>query len=692
MEEALTLPRLREDLNLFEGPRLRDGSPTWTLHDPLRNLYFRIGWVEFELLSRFRLRSGEAILKEVERVGVVEATQEKLFQLIQFLKKNELVKDIDAEEVRPSSSSNSILFFKLPLLHPDRWLTQVTPYLTLFFAPLFYGLVVLAGVASLLMLFQQWDQFWNTFIAFQNPLGVAAFAGSILFSKLIHELGHGATAKYYGLRVPTFGIAFMFLWPVFYTDTSDAWRLRSRKARMLIGSAGMIAETMLAIVASLCWLWLPEGLPKAVAFTVAVTTWSLTLLVNLNPFMRFDGYFLLSDYWDIPNLQQRAFDLGKHYIRSLLMGIEKPGPLTGESRQRNLWLITYAYTTWLYRLGLYVGLALVAYHALFKLAGLILLAVELGVLVVKPVMTELRSYWHMRSHFHWTTSNFLVLLLFVGLVGWFVTPWHSEVVAPGVWKQSMTQGVYSPGKARLDSIHVAVNDEVEADQLMFTLSMPELEYQQQMLTMQIEEQRAILQSAVMDKSGREMLHIEQQKLESLMAQKREVMHKLSRRQLYAPVSGKIAELDRTLRPGEWIEEGALLSVIADELQPSVVAYFHEKDLSRIHVGSEGRFIPEYLLPQEISIVLEDVASLNSAALEEPLLASLYQGELPVRQSQKGMLLLQDSYYRVNFNTQGSPALPVGAVRGSVVVQAEATSYFQRGWETLNGILIQESGF
>ncbi len=691
MEQSLTLPRLREDLNLFEGPRLRDGSPTWTLHDPLRNLYFRIGWLEFELLSRFRLGSGEAVLRETKRLGLMAATEEKLRQLILFLRQNEL---ITRDELQQNSAGKrrSLLFFKVPLSHPDSWLEWMASRISSVFSPLFFWSVIMLGIGTLWMLIQQWEQFWSTFVAFQNLSGVAAFGGAILFSKMMHELGHGLTAKHFGLRVPTFGVAFMFLWPVFYTDTSDAWRLRNRRQRLLIGSAGMMAETLLAIIASLCWLWLPDGLPKAVAFTVAATTWSITLLVNLNPFMRFDGYFLLSDGWDIPNLQPRAFELGKHYLQSLVMGSNRPEPLTGEGRSQSGWLIGYAWMTWIYRLSLYIGLALMAYHFLFKLLGIVLLVVEMSVLVIKPVALELHRYWSERSSFRWVVSNRILLLSLLGSGYLLIVPWRGEVVAPAVWKQDSVQGIYSPDKAKIIAIHVVEGEAVAAGQPLMQLEMPGLEYQQAMLKLQIGEQRSILQSAGMDEKGRDDVQIQQQRLESLLAQLQQVEERLMKAQVVSPFGGSISRVNRTARVGEWVEEGEQLLLLADPEKSTLVGYFHERELGRLQLGSSAHFLPENREEGFPSARLVEIAPTNSLYLQEPLLASIHRGSLPVREGAEGELMLQDSFYRVQFEVKRQPGWMVGALRGEVVVETEAVIYLQRGWEQLQQVLIQESGF
>lgn len=684
------LPLLREDLNLIEGPHLRDGSPTWTLHDPVRNRYFRIGWLEFELLSRFRLGSAEAILSEMNKLGLVEATETRLVQLVRFLRQNCLVNVTKAAEA--TGAGNSLLFFKIPLLHPDEWLAQLYTYTRWLFTPLFMGVLVVAGGASLLLLFQQWEGFWATFTAFQNIQGVFAFAVAIIFSKWVHELGHGLMAKHFGLRVPTFGVAFMFFWPVLYTDTSDAWRLRSRRARLLIGGAGVLAETLLAIIASLCWLWLPEGLPKAVAFTIAVTTWSITFMVNLNPFMRFDGYFLLSDLWELPNLHSRSFALGRAYLQALLMGVEKPASLTGEQRTQNLLLISYAYLVWIYRLSLYIALSIVAYNLLFKLFGIILFIVEMSVLVIKPLLLELRHYWSVREQFRWVSSNRTLLLLMLTLTVLLMVPWRGEIIAPAVWKQGVQQGVYSAESGRIVRMVVAQGEAVEQGQLLIEIDMPELHYSKRVLDMQISAQQALLQSAEMVKKGRNSIRVEQQNLESLQAQQRRIEQQLAQQQIFAPISGEVIEVNPHIVEGGWIKQGEQLLLIAEQGEGRVVSYIHEQDLYRLREGGSATFMPGYTEGKGISLKLEQIAPTHTRTLDEPLLASIYQGELPVRQSRDDLLLLQESYYRATFRSLEKESFPVGVLRGVAQIEAEPITFWKRGRDLLEAALIQESGF
>jgi putative peptide zinc metalloprotease protein len=156
--------------------------------------------------------------------------------------------------------------------------------------------------------------------------GLLAYGVTLAGGEMLHELGHGITAKRYGCRVPTMGVAFLVLWPVAYTDTNEVWKLTRRDQRLKVAAAGITTELVIAVWALLAWLWLPDGWPKAMAFLLATTTWVSTVLINASPFMRFDGYFLLSDYLQMPNLHSRAFALARWDLRERLFALGEARP------------------------------------------------------------------------------------------------------------------------------------------------------------------------------------------------------------------------------------------------------------------------------------------------------------------------------------------------------------------------------
>ena len=125
---------------------------------------------------------------------------------------------------------------------------------------------------------------------------------TLIFVKCLHELGHAFVAKHFGCRVSAIGIAFLVFFPFLYTDTTDAWRLRNHKERLLINFAGILTELHLALIATFAWAVLPDGGLKSVAFFIATTSWISSLVINVSPFMRFDGYYVFADWLKAENL------------------------------------------------------------------------------------------------------------------------------------------------------------------------------------------------------------------------------------------------------------------------------------------------------------------------------------------------------------------------------------------------------
>ena len=203
------------------------------------------------------------------------------------------------------------LFFKLPLFRPQRALESCLPLVGwLMTRPVAYALGLMA-LLSLGLISRQWDAFWH-----KHGFGNEHRGRHRLLCRHCSAQGRPTNSAMpsspcgsaVGCRD---GRCLHDADPMLYTDVSDAWRLPSRKKRLLISSAGILVELGLATVASLIWIFLPDGTLRGIAFYIASSAWVMSLAVNLNPCMRFDGYYLLGDWLGVENLQPRAFALGK---------------------------------------------------------------------------------------------------------------------------------------------------------------------------------------------------------------------------------------------------------------------------------------------------------------------------------------------------------------------------------------------
>jgi putative peptide zinc metalloprotease protein len=177
---------------------------------------------------------------------------------------------------------HNYLFLRIPLLRPDSALKKALPWVSLTFNRQFILLLLVLASLAIYLVAEQWTQFSHSFSYIFTAEGMLITALMLSLSKVIHELGHAFTAKHFGCRVPTMGIAFMMGAPMLWTDVTDAWRLPNRLQRLSIDAAGMIAELTLAVFATLLWMVLPDGAVRSGVYLLASTAWILTLVVNLN--------------------------------------------------------------------------------------------------------------------------------------------------------------------------------------------------------------------------------------------------------------------------------------------------------------------------------------------------------------------------------------------------------------------------
>lgn len=698
------LPALRDEVCLHPGPRSPDGAPSWTLEDPSAGRWFRIGWLEFEALVRWHLGTPEAIAEAIANETALKPTPEQIEALARFLYTANLVvvrgersigrlgQQVAAMRANPLSwLVKNYLFVRIPLVRPDRFLDRTYPLIQWVFGSWFRLATILAAITGVILIIRRWDSFLATFLHFFTWEGALLLGSTLLGAKLIHELGHAYTAKRFGCAVPTMGVAFMVLWPVLYTDTSSAWRLTDRRQRLAIGAAGINAELAIAAWATLAWTMLPDGPWRSAAFLLASSTWILTLLINLNPFMRFDGYYLLSDWLDVANLQERAFGLGRWRLREWLFGFGDPPPEPLSPRLARTMLI-YAYGTWIYRFFLFLGIALIVYHLFFKLLGLFLFAVEIWWFILRPIVRELGNWLHRRKQVRLNRAFLTTLTGFAALLGLLLVPWQGTVHLPGVLRAEHQAILFLETPARLVEIGVERGDRVRAGALLFRFEQPDIAFE----LAQAERRAAVaawqveFQSLSEDLAGRS--RVIWQELETARAEAAALRADLARLVIRAPFDGVVVERADPLAIGEWLPQDTELAVVIDRSASLVEAYLPERDLHRLAIGAEGRFYPADLDRQPVPVRVTAVDGASSRALGEPMLASTYGGRIAVREGEDGTLIPETPVYRVLLS--GQPPLPDQArmESGEVRLEAGRASIAHRLWQDVVAVAIRESGF
>jgi putative peptide zinc metalloprotease protein len=702
-KQEVLLPPLRGDLRLMAGTASTDGSPTWVIVDPVRGKYFQIGWAAYQILSRWGAKPVEELLAEIHSDTICRATKQDVDDLLRFLYANNLMRDpprggyrayVEAAEAsRPLWVTwlvHRYLFFQIPLFQPDRFLRATLPFVGWLYSRAVAWVVGGIGLVGLYLISRQWDVFKATFLHFFTLRGLALYGLCLIIVKVFHELGHAYTATRYGCRVPTMGIAVLVMAPMLYSDTSDAWKLTSRRQRAAIGAAGMIVECALAAVALFAWNFLDDGVARSLAFIVATTSLMVGAAINLSPLMRFDGYYVLSDLLGIPNLHDRAFAFGQWQLRRLLFGLDTPMPEPVTPARRRF-LTCFAWMVWGYRFALFLGVALLVYHYFFKLLGIVLFAIEIGWFIVLPIMREVKVWWALRATIRERGRVWALAGMVASLAAVLFVPWSNRIQLPGVLEAIPHATIYTPAAGKITELVVKQGQWVEAGAPLIMVEAPTIEKDIALTRKRIEVERLRAQRQSVDA---EKLADTQVTVETLRAHLFELEGFRKKQQtlyLTAPMAGFVTDRADGLHVGRWINTELSLAYIVDPQGEELHALVEESMVKYLQVGQSARFIPDSVERPSLSARVQEIRDIDESSFTVPYLASLYGGGVPVQEDANHRLKPETSVYRVTLQLANPPPRWAQAVRGTVLVEGPRISLARRAWEQSARVLIRESG-
>jgi len=274
---------------------------------------------------------------------------------------------------------------RIPAWDPDRFLEKTVRFVR----PLFGWLGVLLWLVvvgpAVILAGQHWSELSDNVI--DQLLGAEnLFLLSLTFPvvKMIHELGHGYAAKVFGGEVHELGVMFLMGMPTPYVDVSAASTFRGKYRRIIVGAGGMVAELFLAAIAFYIWLLVEPGIVRALCFNVMAVAGVSTVIFNGNPLMRYDGYYMLADFLEIPNLGGRSSQFLNHIFNKYVFRIDGAGSLPASTPSEWKWFATYAPAAFVYRIFVQIGIAFVLVQKFFFI-GIILALWSLATSIVMPV-------------------------------------------------------------------------------------------------------------------------------------------------------------------------------------------------------------------------------------------------------------------------------------------------------------------
>ena len=628
------LPPLRQELRIDAGAPLPSGAPAFVLFDPLRHVFFQLGEIEQRIASYWRLGDAFAVRDRLIADGQDPEDAEAAFTAFHgFAVDNSLLRELPGEQVATLAGRREAarhawwrwlldhyLFVRIPLVRPAAFLARTLPYARKVWSRVGVALLVAMAACGAFLVTRQWDVFAAQFRGLLSVKGLFAYAGALLMVKICHELGHAYMATRNGVRVPSMGVSLLVMVPVLYTDTTAAWRLPERKRRIQIDAAGVMAELSVAAVALFAWSFLPDGPVRTGAFVLATTSLATSLLVNASPFMRFDGYYILSDLLGVPNLATRAFALMRWRLRETLFALHEPPPERLPARISRA-MLAYAVVTFCYRTTLYLGIATFVYHHFFKALGVVLFGVEVCVFLGRPVYSELRA-WRARApaisaspRGRWVFA--IVALLAVAAF----LPLDRSISVPALLTPMGDKPLVVGDPAQVRQVFVRNGDAVAADQPILILSSPEIALglaQSGLRIAQLESQVARAGSDRGDLADTTVLQ------RDLLAERLRLAG-LQRRQealtVRAPIAGRVLDIPDGLAAGAWTDGKQVLARVTTPERFDVEAYAPEDQAWRLKAGATGRFVPRSATDGLRRVRLDEIGASAVHEIDQTLMAT-----------------------------------------------------------------------
>jgi multidrug resistance efflux pump len=335
----MTPPKLRTDLTVIE--RRLAGEIVSIVKDPLTGNFFRLGEAERFIADQLDGATPvEVIRKRAEEKFATTLSLDTLNQFINTLKKGRLLEDASGEKAsrrRPRRIQGNLLYQRVRLCDPDRLFNRLIGRIGFLFTPYFLVLSAAVILLAVGVVASGWDDargdVARLFDISSLPLGFLM----VFLVITAHEFGHGLTCKHFGGEVHELGFLLIYLQPALYCNVSDAWLFPEKSKRLWVAFAGPYFELFLWALATLVWRVTDvESTINYMAFVVVATS-GIKTLFNFNPLIKLDGYYLLSDYLEIPNLRRKAFSYVGSRIKKIFGRVD-PGLDGLTARERRVFL------------------------------------------------------------------------------------------------------------------------------------------------------------------------------------------------------------------------------------------------------------------------------------------------------------------------------------------------------------------
>lgn len=656
------------------------GDRWQVLRDPFNNRFFRLSPSAYEFAARLRLdRTIDEVWRECQEADPGAPGQEEAVSLLAGLWQANLLHGTLAPDsgrlferfrkgrVREIRSFwLSIMFARIPLLDPDRFLVGAMPIARIFLS--WFGAILWLGVVGfgLKLVADHWDAVKIQTQGVLAPANLPMLYASLVLLKTCHEFGHAFLCRRFGGEVHTMGVMLLIFTPIPYVDATSSWSFRSRWQRALVGSGGILVELFLAGLATFVWTQTAPGVLNSIAYNVMFVASISTLAFNLNPLLRFDGYYILSDVLDLPNLHPRSARQLIHLCERYLFGLTRSrSPATSQTEAG--WLTVFGLSSHAYRI--FVSIAIAWFVAdQWLLVGAVL-ALYCAVSFAGVPLFKLVRYLASSPRIEQRRSRAVAVvggsvagvLLFVGVI-----PLPHHFRAPGVLKAVEHSELVTETDGYLRRV-TASGRRVERGELLVQQHNSELGFALAAARAQLAETDALTLRALRQ-NGRDYAP-----LEARAAAIRQRVTELERQQAALTITARHAgdwsapNLDRM--QGSWLAKGTSVGLLADSSHVYFSAIVSQTEASDLFVSGRLRRAEVRLVGDTGRVLAVSTPRMLPAGRRELPSAALGWyggGTVPVEKNDKLGTRAQEQFFEVRAEVEPSAGVALAHGRSGWV--------------------------